>query len=742
MHKYGAAGTSVPSAGGLPGVPAARNYAEPMAATGTSVDSGTVLGNRFVLSERIGIGMSSRVYLAVDRRLQTRVAVKVLHESLAADPRFLEQFTREANASARLAHDHIVPFIDSGTHDVDGLSVPYIATAFMAGGSMASMIAAGHRLDVAQAVSVGLQASDALAMAHRVDLVHRDVKPANLLFDDQGRLRLADFGIARAIAAASITEPLGSSAGTTRYASPEQMQGRTLDGRSDVYSLALVLIEAVTGIVPLLADTLAGTISMRANRDVDVSMDFGVLREPLLAATTYDPAGRCTAADLLEALQEASEEVPEAMPLALVPPAVAAHDTSELDFGDALGAEVAHGVSVDDSEADSEDHVPGDEPALAAAPILGGALVADGESEELLIDLVETNRRGPIEVAQENAAFLEARPGEHGPVEPLETSTSKAPLEPPHGLRVARRWRSPRRWAWIALVAVVLIASGTAGWWYFVRVPTHEVPDWVGQDSASLVGEAADLGWEVANPEEIRRDGTTVGEVLAQDPQPGEELAEGETIAFTVSLGATLTELPALSNVPEADAVAAIEAAGLVLGARGSDFNEDVPAGLVMLAAPADGSEAPDDQGRVPKGTAIDILVSDGPAPRAVPEGLEGLASADARARLEAVQLSASEQSQYSDSVDEGVVISVGTPAGTEVARGTAVVLVVSAGPEPIVVPNVTGKSGAAAAAALEAAGFTVSGIEGSPSGVVLATDPVAGESRERGSSVRIFTRQ
>jgi serine/threonine-protein kinase len=196
-----------------------------------------------------------------------------------------------------------------------------------------------------------------------------------------------------------------------------------------------------------------------------------------------------------------------------------------------------------------------------------------------------------------------------------------------------------------------------------------------------------------------------------------------------------------IDGVPEADAVAQLEAAGLDPGARAGAHDETVPSGSVISAAVAEGAEAPDEAGQVPKGTVIDMVISEGPAPRVVPEGIVGVPLADAEAALAAVQLGMTTTEQYSSEVERGLVIGSDTSPGTEVARDSVVSLVVSAGPEPIVVPDVTGQTGTSASSTLEEAGFTVSGIEGSPSGTVLATDPPAGESRPPGASVRVFTR-
>ena len=221
---------------------------------------GQVLGGRYRLLGPIGTGASATVYLADDVVLRRRVAVKVLHAALADDAAFLKRFQAEAQAAAALNHPHVMAVHDWGQGDV-----PYLVTELLGGGSLRAMLDTGARLDPAQSHLVGLEAARGLDYAHRRGFVHRDIKPANLLFDEDARLRIADFGLARALAEAAWTEPMGAILGTARYASPEQAQGRPLDGRSDVYSLALVLVEAVTGEVPFTADTTIGTLMARVD---------------------------------------------------------------------------------------------------------------------------------------------------------------------------------------------------------------------------------------------------------------------------------------------------------------------------------------------------------------------------------------------------------------------------------------------------------------------------------------------
>ncbi|MCZ7631054.1 MAG: serine/threonine protein kinase [Microthrixaceae bacterium] len=301
-----------------------------MAAVGTTKESVSVMGDRFALSVLLGSGTSARVFLATDLRLQCPVAVKVLHESLASDARFVAQLRREARLASTLSHDHIVTILDSGATAVDGMEIPFIATEYMAGGSLAAMLDGGVILDPAQTAMLGRQAADALKYAHKEGLVHRDVKPSNLLFDFDGRLALADFGIARAVAEASVTEPTDSGAWCHPVRIPEAVMGRRAEPRSDVYSLALVLLECITGEVPLLGDSPVATMGRRIAESVEVPSGLGALGDALEVATRRDPDDRCTAAELTAMLESACAELGQPSPLPLRPVVVGGDETAEL----------------------------------------------------------------------------------------------------------------------------------------------------------------------------------------------------------------------------------------------------------------------------------------------------------------------------------------------------------------------------------------------------------------------------
>ena len=179
---------------------------------------GRVLGGRYRLVAAVGTGASATVYQADDVQLRRRVAVKVLHPYLAEDRGFLRRFQAEAQAAAALSHPNIMAVFDWGADE----HIPYLVLEYLGGGSLRAMLDRGRLLSPSQALLVGLETSRGLDYAHRRGVVHRDIKPANLLFGEDRRLRIADFGLARAIAEAAWTEPSGVLLGTARYASPEQ----------------------------------------------------------------------------------------------------------------------------------------------------------------------------------------------------------------------------------------------------------------------------------------------------------------------------------------------------------------------------------------------------------------------------------------------------------------------------------------------------------------------------------------
>lgn len=611
-----------------------------MVTTGTAV-AGRVLGGRYALGPALGVGASATVHEAIDTTLGRRVAVKVLHPALAADEGFLSRFRAEARAAAALSHPHILRVYDWG----EGPDQPWLVSELMTGGSLRDLLDRGHLLSLAQARRLGAEVASALDHAHRRGLVHRDIKPANLLFDEDGRVVIADFGLARALAEAAVTEPSGALLGTARYASPEQARGLSVDGRADVYALALLLVEAVTGKVPFSADTTIATLMARVGQDLHPPVDMGplssaVARAGRSLADTRSDAGRL-AVDLAAVAGQVGRE--ERMPIT-------------------------------------------------------------GPSTP------KVNPRPPDETERT----------EHGPaVAEVQNRNERRPRRRLGGLALSALAIA----ATVALIATGIVASG-------VLVPTRTVPTVTGDDRAAAISELAARGLKGEVADEIHRDGTIAGQVLDQDPDSGARLKANKPVALTVSLGPPPVTVPELGGRTESEALAMLEGAGLTLGERASEYSSH-PKGIVINWAP-NGVEAP-------KGTPVNLVVSDGPPPVTMPE-LAGKSADEAVERLKGLGLDPVREKVYSDTVAPGFVVSTSPRAGGEAPHGSKVTVRESLGPEMVTVPDVEGKSVDEARSQLEGAGLRVGDIVGKQRrGRVEATDPEVGSKVRKGTSVDLF---
>ncbi len=249
---------------------------------------GTLLSGRYKLESKLGSGGMSTVYLAIDETLGRNVAVKVLHREISDQPDQLERFSREARAVARLSHPNLVGVIDAGE---DG-GHPYIVFEYVPGETLKKRISSQGRLPLDEATAYAIEIGRGLACAHAARLVHRDVKPQNVLIDSEGRAKVTDFGIARSLEVHGLTAT-GRVLGTTDYVSPEQAMGKDADPRTDVYSLGIVLFEMLTGDVPFHAETQVGV----AMKHVNDPMPDVQLRRPETSAALAQAVERSTAKD-------------------------------------------------------------------------------------------------------------------------------------------------------------------------------------------------------------------------------------------------------------------------------------------------------------------------------------------------------------------------------------------------------------------------------------------------------------
>jgi serine/threonine-protein kinase len=643
---------------------------------------GRVLGDRYRLIRPVGTGASAHVYVAEDVILGRRVAVKLLHPALADDEAFLRRFRAEARVVAALRHANIVRVYDWG----EDAGAPYLVMELLEGGSLRSLLDAGHRFTPAQAALLGAEVARGLDYAHRRGLVHRDIKPANLLFDEEGRVCIADFGVARALAEATWTEPAGAVLGTARYAAPEQVRGASLDGKADIYALALVLVEALTGAVPFAADTTIATLMGRIDQPLPVDDSLGPLAPVLRAAGSPEAADRPAAGELVRAFTEAGAGFPPPGPLPL------GNDlhADELDAG-------------------------GDVTDLAGRPVL-----FDGE--QFAPSPPDSAYPPPVSVAASR---------------PLGDLPPEAAASPDWGRRRRRRDGGQsgrrRRWPWVVLVVVVLaaVAAGAVALLDSgLTKATHPVPNLAGQSATGARSALTPLHLHLRIGRPVFDEQVAKGLISRQQPAPSTRLREGSTVSVQVSAGPPPVTVPDLSGLTADQAKQRLIGAGFAAGSVVTRSDDTVPAGVVISWT--------GQGGQLTKGSPVDLVVSTGKPMVTVPD-VHAETFTQARTALAGVGLSAVEADQFNDA-PAGQVVSTDPANPTVVIVGTQVTVTVSKGPDLVTVPSVVGQGVLSATSLLDARGLNVNAVVGSPSNPVTMTSPPAGARVKRGSAVRLYT--
>ncbi|MBO0715234.1 MAG: PASTA domain-containing protein, partial [Acidimicrobiales bacterium] len=445
---------------------------------------------------------------------------KLLQPGLQGNAAFLRRFRAEARAAAALSHPNIV-----AVYDWDEGAEPYLVLEYLPGGSLLDLLDAGRRLDAAQAAAMGAEVARALAYAHRRGVVHRDVKPANLLFDEEGRSRVADFGLARAFAEAAWTEPVGGLVGTARYASPEQAEGLEVDGKADVYSLALVLVEAMTGSVPFAASTTLSTLMARVGNDLSPPEDVGPLAEVLAEAGRARPAERLDSGEVAARLEKLAVSLPVPAPLPLV-----SHEASS-----------GGGPGPDPTLVESATFfAPADLGSSGRAPFtsLGGAAATRG-----------------------------------------------APAGVGRGAPPARAGGRRRRWPFVAAALLALMAAGGVAFGvHELTRPTYRLPALHG-DSVVRAKQLLGGHLRVVVASHQYDDGVPAGQIDAQSPLAGTMMRDGSTVAVVLSRGPAPRAVPNLTNDNEVAAVQALTRSGFRYQAK-MQYSETVSAGQVITWSP------------------------------------------------------------------------------------------------------------------------------------------------------------
>lgn len=693
-----------------------------------------MIDNRYRLVAKIGIGASATVYLADDVRLRRRVAVKTLAEALAEEPTFVNRFGAEMQAASALRHPHIGMIHDWGVDDA-----PYVVGEYFASGSLRRLLDRPVRLSPSQVLQIALATARALAYAHERGVVHRNLNPSNLLFADDARLKITDFGLTRAFAEAASTQPMGVQATTGRYASPEQARGSSVDGRADVYALALIVIEAVTGRVPFAADTALATLMARIDRMPEVPAELEAMAGPLVRSTTIDPADRLDASGLVTALMAVADAFgdPDPLPLIDESPRPGPAPEADEDVPDDITVIVAPGHDVERPVESKSPPEPEPTPGFAAAAT---PLIEPANSDVADEGPRPTVRAptGEAELERPTPADVVERPGRSPQSDDQAASgqTSTTTLVDSDSDVSEEARRNHRRWrvAWAVLALVVVVGGGAVGFlvWQAQRTPTHLIPSVAGLTPDAAQARLEALGFDVRT-RLIRRDGTTAGDVLAVDPITGTRQSEGDRVTLTVSAGQSLVTIPENLAGDTADvANETLTRLGLVIEPPTEQFSEDVESGRVIGTEPALGKS-------IEKGSAVSLVVSKGPQPRVVPE-VSGMSADEAQAALREIGLVPEITTRLDPAVDKGGLIGLDPGSGTSLPRGASVTVVVSSGLS-VIVPSLDGVTTVAEAIAkLQQAGLVANNLTGSGSlsGRPVAFDPPAGQIVAKGSPVNI----
>lgn len=660
---------------------------------------GAVLDGRYRVERRLASGGMSQVYLGHDDRLDRPVAIKVMNSDLAADPAFIARFTREARAAARILHPHIVTVHDQGTDAAQ--QAVYLVMELVDGGTLRDLLEERGALPAGEALAIIEAVLTGLAAAHAEGLVHRDIKPENILIDRRGRVLVADFGLARAVAESSHTTHSGRTGavfGTIAYLSPEQVTKGYADARSDVYAVGVMLFEMLTGRPPYVGDNAVSIAYRHVNDDIPPPSELdetvpGEADDLVIAATTRDPLQRpADAGQMLTLVRQARESLDvRDVPVPPVEPP----------------RPVTSAAAADGSEGHTA-HVADKPPADAGRTRVQSERAGGAGTPPLALD-------SPID-AEEQPADDDRAGG----------------ASPARAARRRPRWLVP-----LILLVVVGLLAGAGFWWMqygrWTRVPDFSNAE--GSSELSALAKKADV--DLTLEQEQFSETVAKGHAIDVDPKTGTRVTRGTDVHITLSKGPERYVLdsawihqPAEQVLAELDDLAGDRIT--VVTARA--YSEDAPKDTVAAFDPPAGAE-------LKPGETVTVTISDGRAPIALPD-LAGTSPDEATKTLTDAGFApaVSGQQEFSDQ-PAGQVARTDPPAGTELQPGAGqpVTIIVSKGPDLVIVPSVKGKTTEAAKSELEAAGFKVTvKTVFTTLGLVADQSPAGGSQAKRGSSITI----
>ena len=692
---------------------------------------GRVLDQRYLVETKIARGGMATVYQALDTRLDRTVALKVMHPAFTEDVDFVDRFIREARSAARLSHPNVVAVFDQG---MDGGTV-FLAMEYIEGRTLRDVLVEHGPLTPRQAFSVLGPMLAALAAAHEAGLVHRDVKPENVLLADDGRVKVADFGLARVASAQSSTSP-ELLMGTVAYLSPEQVERGAADARSDVYAAGIVLFELLTGCKPFDGDVPIQVAYQHVYADVPAPSTLVPGLSPLLDALVARATARAPelrqrdAGQLLAEVASVHDQLTDAELDAGPPtePADQAIEPVEL-------AARAAGGPVDDPLAGdmlsgswSAGQVAagaGVQPVVAVAPtqVVAGLAATD----------IELGLTGGMlgETSQETAVV--PRPFGGVSSEPGEPPGADAPPPRQHG----GGGPPERRKGLIAIgivLAIALIVS--VGAWWLGSGGFVTVPNVVGKSQAEATKMAANAGLKIQYaPERVFSDTVPPDRIAKSTPAAGERVRKGSEFVLYLSKGPQLFRVPKLVGLTRSQAESELKKAHLAVGEISQEFNAKYPKGQVIATTPVAGSP-------LARNGAVDLVISRGADQVDIPYVL-GQTKDEAVAALEAAGLTPQVIEEGTDRPDLFGRVFAQDPLTGKAPRGSVVTIKVGKPVEDqqlVSVPRVIGMRVGEARRTLHDAGLEANVVNfGGNNAKVINQSPGEGAQVPKGSEVSIW---
>ena len=653
---------------------------------------GRTLDGRYRVGARVARGGMATVYEALDTRLDRVVALKVMHGGLGDDNDFAHKFVQEARAAARLSHPNVVAVFDQG--DDDGTL--FLAMEYVPGHTLREVIRDNAPMSPARALDLLAPILSALSAAHDAGIVHRDVKPENVLIATDGKVKVADFGLSRAVSASGNTATQGLLMGTVSYLAPELVTDGRADARSDVYSAGIVLYEMLTGAKPHTGETPIQVAYRHVHADVPPPSRIQPGVPPYVDALVQRATARgreLRPADahvfaqqvrrVRSALEEGLSDDPE-LTGDLTVPILAMRNDSPYDDGHArpAGRDVVQGWD--------------------GSGYHGGYSRGDVHTDTIGLELPPQTRRPPAAAARI--------------------------VQPPPQQPVRRNRRGTGA---LAAVLALALLVGIGAWYYGVQRFT-KTPDLTRITIAEAAKRAGADGLTTAVLRQEFSETIGAGMVMTTDPGIGERIVKNGKIGLVVSRGKERYRIPKLTGMSADDARAALDKLNLKTGTVTEAYSEKVAQGnVVAQSLPV---------GRVVKRDAVvNLTVSKGKQPIAVPD-TSGKRLRDARRQLTRLKFEVTTSEEYSESVAAGRVIRQDPNAGTRFA-GDTIALVISKGPPPVRVPSVWRMQQKDAERILTAAGFKVKTEKAAlyiGLGVVGAQNPTANTMAQRGSTITI----